>query len=223
MFEKEDTKDQSIVKQQLCQCQSNQLFFMPTRQVSLVVAAFLLLSFLLFMGGYFLGQKQVIAGFSDKIEQESFSDHIYSSMCSMVDTTQDDQEIEEGETQEGTAEIKQDEKILISTDKEQQIEPSVDSIDAVNQSNQESNSTTEYFAQLVGFSIERPAQQFAQRLIKKEISVIVKKRQSRTSRGKFVYWYQVITEKYNDRAQLEELVAKLTQEEKLKDVQIITC
>jgi len=69
----------------------------------------------------------------------------------------------------------------------------------------------------------RAAQQFAQKLARKEISVAVKKRQSRSARGKFVFWYQVHTEKFEDKSELEKLVARLEIEEKLKGVQIVTC
>ena len=53
--------------------------------------------------------------------------------------------------------------------------------------------------------------------------VIVKKRQSRSSRGRFVAWYQVITEKFNDKGDLEALVKRLEYEEKLNDVRIVAC
>jgi septal ring-binding cell division protein DamX len=81
----------------------------------------------------------------------------------------------------------------------------------------------EYFAQLAGFGTARAAQQFAQRLLRKEIQVVVKKRQSRSARGKFVSWYQVVTEKFDDRDQLEALVQRLEKEEKLKGVHIVSC
>ncbi len=70
---------------------------MHNNQVSIIVAGLLLLSFFLFMGGYFLGQKNAITAFSNKIEQESFSDQIYSSMCSLSDNGQVEEDGQENE------------------------------------------------------------------------------------------------------------------------------
>lgn len=235
MFDENNKSIKQTSKKDDCECNSTQGFFMPSSQASMVVASLMLLSFVLFVGGFFWGQKNAIASFTNKIEQESFGDQIYSSLCSLCDS--------QGDTEEGVGE-NDIESTPDENDKEIVAEPAVDQkndaaasiIDsqnvalensADNSSEQEVEETSsgipEYYAQLAGFGTMRAAQHFANRLHKKEISVIVKKRQSRSMRGKFVSWYQVVTEKFNDKGDLEALIKRLEYEEKLNDVRLITC
>jgi len=57
--------------------------FLSNRHASFVVAGGLFFSFIIFISGYFLGQKNAVERFSNKVEQESFADQLYSSMCTM--------------------------------------------------------------------------------------------------------------------------------------------
>lgn len=182
--------------------------------------------------------------FSSKLEQESFGDQIYSSMCSMCETG----DVEEGNEQEeasdsGEPQIQSDtieNKVEQSTEENSTEVASNDTAYEVPATAlvllqagthgaaqkielEEDEQEAEYFAQLVGFGTAHAAQQFVQRLSRKEIPVMVRKRQSRTARGRFITWYQVVTEKYSDRAELDRLVQRLKKEEKLNDVQIVTC
>lgn len=219
-----------------CDCKSSQGLYMPSRQVSLVVASLMFLSFILFTGGFFWGQKNAIASFTNKIEQESFGDQIYSSLCSLCESQGDTEEAEENDDEPAldesekldSAEHAHSSSVQSSEAKSAQVH--VDAQEAVveNASQEEveetsSSTTPEYYAQLAGFGTMRAAQHFASRLQKKEVSVIVKKRQSRSSRGRFVAWYQVITEKFHDKGDLEALVKRLEYEDKLNDVRIVTC
>ncbi|MDR3550434.1 MAG: hypothetical protein P4L31_03405 [Candidatus Babeliales bacterium] len=226
---------------QECPCQTTQGLFMHSRQVSLIVASLLLLSFFLFMGGYFLGQKNAVRAFSNKIDQESFGDQIYSSMCSLCDNG----DVEDGDSQDGendgtdsgaqTQAIKQDvdQEAVVAPEIQPEIQTdvvAVNQVEKLNNESQESNDiedqdaqSAQYFAQLAGFGTARAAHLFAQKLARKEVSVVVKERQSRSARGKFVSWYQVVTEKFEDKDELKKLVARLQSEEKLKGVNIVTC
>jgi hypothetical protein len=191
-------------------------------------------------GGFFWGQKNAVASFTSRIEKESFGDQIYSSLCSLCDTHGDtteevDENSAEPATDETEAALEPSDAIHPSTPlANDTINTSVDAPDVSVQSSvspetvtpevvEESVPVTEYYAQLAGFGTIRAAQHFANHLQKKEISVIVKKRQSRSSRGKFVSWYQVVTEKFNDKGDLEALVKRLEYEEKLNDVRIVAC
>jgi len=185
----------------------------------------------------------VVSAFANKIEQESFSDQIYSSMCSLCDngeveenaeevTENDEQAPELTEEQSQTAVQSQDAGTSVAIDVQQTQSHSIVSAadadaDSDQQNDEESENVnvadTQYYAQLIGFGSARNAQQFAQKLSRKEIPVLVKKRQSRTARGRFVSWYQVVTEKFNDRQELEALIARLEREEKITGVQIATC
>lgn len=242
MFEHDKKNDDTQIKEP-CQCDSLQGLFMRNRQLSLVVAAVLLMNFGLFMGGYFLGQKNAIALFSSRMDQESFGDQIYSSLCSLCDDGQieEDEEVSDGSqdsvdiNEQDQADVNAAGQSLISTNESDSKAAStalgqyctaihLDAQDAADdESSEVVGQSTEYFAQLAGFGTARAAQQFAQRLLRQEIQVVVKKRQSRSSRGKFVSWYQVVTEKFDDRDQLQALVQRLEKEEKLKGVHIVSC
>ena len=76
---------------------------------------------------------------------------------------------------------------------------------------------------LNGFGTLKAADRFVNRLQKKGIPVEVKKRISKTVRGKIIAWYQVVTKEYTDKSVLEKLVATLKKDEKLKDPSIIIC
>ena len=60
-------------------------------------------------------------------------------------------------------------------------------------------------------------------MAKKNIVSEVKKRISKTAKGKVISWYQVVTPTYSDKVELEALVAKLVKEEKLNDTRIVAC
>lgn len=229
-----------------CECTSSHGLYVKNRQLSWVVASVILLNFCLFMGGYFLGQKNAVSDFSDKIEQESFSDQIYSSMCSLCDSgeveesseneeevTENDEQAPESAEEESSTSIQAQNSVsssIIDTSRTSShalvlaadSEPD-ESQQADEQAQEVNEADTQYYAQLIGFGSARTAQKFAHKLSRKEIPVVVKKRQSRTARGRFVSWYQVVTEKFNDRQELEALIARLEREEKITGVQIATC
>src|SRR5690242_19151110 len=71
-----------------CHCSGNQGLFVPNRQLSFVVALLLLVSFAVFMTGYFLGKKKAVEQFTEKMQQEVFSDQVYTAVLS---TAQDQQ------------------------------------------------------------------------------------------------------------------------------------
>lgn len=236
-----------------CQCtQHAQGLFLLNRQVSLIVAGLLVMSFFLFVGGYFWGQKNAATSFSNKIDQESFGDQIYSSLCSLCDNGDVEEDGDEDNDNEETNDsasnvasveqavepqpaiepLKNEQKAQVPVDQEASLALSGEQAESLAndqaiaseiQGSEEEVSTAQYYAQLAGFGTVRAAQQFAQKLARKEIAVVVKKRQSRSARGRFVSWYQVITEKFADKVELENLVSRLEQEEKLKDVHIVTC
>ena len=80
---------------------------------------------------------------------------------------------------------------------------------------------TQHYAQLAGFSSLRHAEAFVARLNKKQIPVLIKERVSKSSKGRAITWYQVVTEPYEDQDALNSVVAILKKEEKLHDVRIV--
>lgn len=214
--------EDSFKKNENCQCLRNDGLFVPNRQLSLIVAGLLFLAFSIFMTGYFLGKKNVVEHFSEKIQQEAFADQVYTAVV--------------------TAEQENEQKsvnTLLVTD--------ADAVDMVSEiptqsSNQNSNeeivvaknteienttpqdiSVARYYAQLIGFGTEKAAQLFVNKLAAKGIETEIKKRTSKTVKGRVSYWYQVVTAAYSNKNDLVVLVDKIAKEENIKDASIRTC
>ena len=183
--------------------------FLSNRHASFVVSGALFFSFVVFMSGYFLGQKNAVERFANKVEQESFADQLYSSMC-MMHENKDNELNESEEPVVSSAVVAQGEKLRVQAESSEKI------VEGPKQNEQ-------YYAQLIGFGAEKTAQQFAQRLHKKHIDVIVKKRISKTSKGKTICWYQVVTQKFMNKDALNVLVDTISDQERLKGVRIVTC
>ncbi len=190
--------------------------FVSNRQLSFVVAGNIILLFTAFMLGYFWGQKYAVEHFVDKMHNGSFADQIYSSLFSL----QEGSAISENSVQSPIMQSS------IMSDPEQPIckkEPDEQNTMISHPDSEPPMVATNYYAQLIGFGTLKAANRFVNRLQKKGISVEVKKRISKTVRGKIIAWYQVVTKKYNDKSVLEKLVATLKKDEKLKDPSIIIC
>ncbi len=203
--------------------------FLTSRHVSWVVSVIILACFFIFIAGYFLGKKKAVEKFYRKVGQESFSDHIYYSMCSMYDKS-DLQQGAEGEENTSAKVVaveqdvsSQDTSIAISSTPA--IEKDISSVVESEVSNkiQEEKAPGHFYAELIGFGTHRAARKFADKLKKENIAVSVKKRKSKTARGKVIVWYQVITQKFSDKNDLIALVDDISAQERLKDVRIVSC
>ena len=184
--------------------------FVSNRQLSFVTAGNIILLFTTFILGYFWGQKYAVEHFVDKIHNGSFADQIYSSLFSL----QEGSPISENSVQSS---IMTDTEQLISK-KELNVQDTV-----ITPLDNKLTVSTNYYAQLIGFGTLKAANRFVDRLQKKGISVKVKKRISKTVRGKIISWYQVITKEYSDKSVLEKLISTLKKDEKLKDPSIVIC
>lgn len=192
--------------------------FISQRHLSWVLAGILLTHFFIFMSGFFLGQKNAIDKFAHKIEQESLADQIYSSMCALYDSDelQSSQTAELSETDDSESTESADQEQDAASEEPGATEPLLDDND------QEEEVRVKHYAQLVGYSSLKSAEQFARKMAAKNIKVQVKKRHSMSSAGKVRYWYQVVTMPYEDKAELERVIARLELEEKLQGVSILS-
>lgn len=192
--------------------------FLSSRHISWLVSSMTMICFFVFVSGYFLGKKKAVEKFYSKVSQDSFSDHIYYSMCSMCGK---DDEKQVGGTSNGSTDnvvavfdtkkdLNKSSALFESTKKDKIV--SIDEKDK-----------NEYYAELIGFGTERAARKFSNKLLKDNISVSVRKRRSKTSKGKVVTWYQVVTEKFSDRNDLIALVEDISTQERLSDVRIVSC
>ncbi len=214
--------------------------FLGARTISLITAISCIFLFFSFFTGYFLGQKRAIARFTHKLDQDSFADQIYAALCSLDEsrelaqtddtTTTDDDALqvsaatEEQRPAESPAVItaahaQQDE---LTTDAAAP-ELTSDQVESADLENNTQEISTHYYAQLAGFGTAKAAQRWAHHLQKKGTPVFVKKRSSRSARGSLISWYQVVTERFQDKAKLEELVATIKKEEKISDVHLASC
>lgn len=214
--------------------QSNQTasISLTSRQTSLVLAISFLLIGSSFLAGYFWGKRSVVLQFAQKVDQDSFADQIYASLCALYDYEPEEDEkvsnneaIQPEEVMPMAAMVTAQQETNIATASPQ---PSVaqstenscdDPVESITADQQETISKC--YAELVGFGSERSASLFANKLVEKGYSVAVKKRSSVTAQHKKVAWFQVVTQPYQNKDSLQEVVDRIAQEEKLKGIRIV--
>ena len=184
--------------------------FIPGRQVSKLVVGGIAAACIVFMGGYFIGKKHTMEQLVANMEQDSFADQVYSSLCNlyeydaqaMVVAHQEatDQEMPVGESPLEEAQEQEAEETM----EEQADGPA-------------------YAAQLLSYHVRRHADDFVQKLAYKNIPLKVRARKSVTAGGEAKEWYQVVTKPYVDRDELQLVVDQVVREERIKGAQIITC
>jgi len=210
--------ENSFKNNEPCQCAGSQGLFIPSRQLSFIVAGLLFFSFFIFMTGYFLGKKNVVEQFSDQMHQEAFADQVYTSVVAQMT------EINSSENQaklvaEAEAEITDTAIEMVHNDT---ITPP-GAIHLDDNDQKELSASTYYYAQLIGFGTEKAAYLFVKKLAEKGIETEVKKRMSKTAKGATSYWYQVVTVSHTDKDALIALVDRIAKEENIKGAQIRTC
>jgi len=219
-------KNKTVSRRQPCRCGDKTGIFLTVRQTSWLVSSFIMICFFVFISGYFLGKKKAVEKFYHKIKQDSFADHIYYSMCSMYDK-QDEQlsgdggvEIQATDVELADADAKEQK---VTTDPQDFEVAAIDAVDASVRSELEVEERCQYYAELIGFGTERAARRFADKLLKNNVTVSVKRRRSKTARGRVITWYQVITGTFDDKDDLIALVDDISARERLKDVRIVSC
>jgi septal ring-binding cell division protein DamX len=170
------------------------LFVMVIGSSSLVITGFVV--------GYFWGVKSSVEQLSMQLDQEAFADQISASLIPMHETQPEESPVE-----------------VRAQDEVSNADPISDEQEYVS----EQSYLRTYYAQLAGFGSKRSAQKFAQKLEKQDIPVVINAVHSKNRRGKSVTWYQVVTESYSTKEELEALVERLKETEKLKDPQIVHC
>lgn len=195
--------------------------FITNRHLSWLISALILMSFFIFMSGYFLGQKRGIEKFSKQMEQDSLADQIYSSMCALYDMND--------ELIDSSGDANNDDVSAEKIDPMGAIEKNdslamIQSLDesAKQEQTQESLSHC-YYAQLFGCGALKTAEKFVRRWEEKGVNLEIQKRQSRSAKGKLCSWYQVTTARYNKKEELDFLIQRIVTQEKLQDIRIITC
>jgi hypothetical protein len=199
-----------------CKCSSLQGLFIPNRQLSIVVAGLLFLLFSIFITGYFLGKKYCVEQFTKEMHIDTFEDIVVSAP---------------NEASSAESEITSPSLLVTATDNNNSEQLDVNSLivpQSVATINQDivlpsQDEPKRYYAQLIGFGTEKAASQFVNKVSLNGIPTEVKKRVSKTAKGRTSYWYQVVTAPYLDKNDLSRIVDKLVKEEKLRDVCIRVC
>lgn len=203
---------------------------LTTRHASMLVALSCVFVSSTFLVGYFWGKRSAVVQFAQKVEQDSFADQIYASLCALYDY--EPQIEEKGATaKEVPSETTPTEERVVANQEsnlpevtepaqvqtaENSCEEPVEAITADQQEN-----LSQCYAELVGFGSERSATLFVHKLLEKGYEVFVKKRSSITAHHKKIAWYQVVTQPYQDKDALQEMVDRIAQEEKLKGIRIV--
>lgn len=179
-------------------------FFVPKRELNWMIALGLLLFLLAFLGGYFWGHRRAVGRFLSKVEEESFADRITYSLYTLTGKSVEEEQPGDvsDETEEETA----------PEPEEKNEEPEVIP---------QTGARIVYAAPLVGFGTLHAANSFVQRVHKMGIEALVKERSSRTQRGRKIVWYQIMTQDYSDKTELEKVISELQQKERIKDIKII--
>lgn len=170
--------------------------FIEARQLSWLFSALLLFIFFVFWAGYFLGQKKVISQFAHTLEHTLPQAHYES----------------QGDSAELAMPIKEPAVVA----------PVVQAV-PVKSFNAVPVPKERYYAQLASFDSEAQAQKYAKYLQTCEVPVHVKERTHTTPSGRVTTWYQVVTEMFENKAELESFVMTLSKQEKLRDICFVCC
>lgn len=163
--------------------------------VQSLLVALMLLFLCIFVAGYYWGKKSAIERFMKDLDQESFADKIYTSMCSWEDSSDESKEKEEINDDSISSEGSEEGSLSYSSERH-------------------------FIAQLAGFGSQKTAQAYQIRLQKKGVPAHVVERHSSTAQGKKRTWYQVVTPAM-EKTIIDDIVKRLAQEDKLASVNIV--
>lgn len=226
MYQKKDAG------QQQCVCSDPHYIVGERKALSHIVALALLIGFFIFVSGYFIGKRSASQEFLHQFEQESFADRIshslhtqYSPQAAVLDSTkqtdaaaqpQAPQDVVPAKTGPTTQENAKAEKgAVVAPSTHEEAQPVV-----AEKVQQKIPAKVTYYAQLFGGTREA-AQRFVDLLGQRGITTRMIKKSSKTAQSNMVYWYQVETDRFADRAALEDLVSTIKRIAKLHDVKII--
>ena len=200
--------------------------FLTIRQLSIIIALFLFISIGFFIAGYFWGQKNIIETVTGNLERESFEDRVTSSIISFNDSSDDaaTEEKTDEEKVESQEEVSKEEK----TEKPAEVSLLVGAAESMQKQEEkkntkpvvESDKNLVYRAQIAGGN-KKAMIQLQQRLKKRGVTVEIRRRRGKTSAGKTIVWHQSVSEVFDNKAELEDLIEKIKRTEKLKDVNIV--
>lgn len=174
------------------------------RLASNLSALAIMLSFIFFIAGYFVGKRHMANDFFSQLKEESLTDQVYSSISNLYETP------------------KNKDKVLLDIQETQELleenEVSVPYKGITKNSNENQLKGSLYYAQLASFRRLQDAQPLVQRLKKHGITTNIKEITSKSRQGRTIKWFQVITKNYRDKDSLNLLIKTIKNFEKINDI-----
>lgn len=204
-----------------CYCKDRHSIVIDRRSASRVTSCVALGAFIVFATGYFIGKRHTI--------QNELESHELALFANRIQYAIDEQSrMAQAEEQEYSGQETKEEMVLaarLHQPEDAPIDAAPDNapvITAHMQQHEPEQNSVHYVALLAGYGTQRAAQQFAQRLENKGIKAEVRTRVSKSSQKKQRKWYQVVTQKYENKQALSSLVEQLKIQERLgNDVRIV--
>jgi hypothetical protein len=194
-----------------CHCSDQSMIMFEKKRCSHLTALLLMTLFCVFVGGYFLGKRAASQELFEQLQDETLADRIQHSLHTFykpLPTEEDDPKIIEESRIAEVQPSKTEGSQLVMPEQESVVQPTT-------------APSALYIAQLFGGNLN-DSQKFVNRLQERGIETRLIKRSSKSTTDSVVYWYQVVTERYTDRQELERLVANIKKIVKLHDIKIVT-
>jgi hypothetical protein len=197
--------------------EKNNQIYLSRRIIQFSLGIFLFLVFVAFMIGYFIGIKHATDEFVTQMRHETLADHLlissgihnHSSPSDTVESLHFHKELV------SESPIALTENNSVHHDVYKDDKKSSDNVQPI-------EILTSYNAELIGFGTYQAAQSFIDRVhVYSDIKLELKERASKTPRGKAIKWYQVVTEKYEQKNELQNILDILIKKEHLHDVKIV--
>ncbi|KKP35412.1 MAG: hypothetical protein UR26_C0005G0026 [candidate division TM6 bacterium GW2011_GWF2_32_72] len=202
---------------------------LSSRQISWIGSGIVIFSFFVFVSGYFLGCKNSVEKFTDKMEKEAFVDNIHYSMADMYDKGENiacKEDLRDDLDQIPLLENKEEKMEIVAAELPEKAQVvknenvAEDKVTTNISDVKKSESGKLFYAELVGFGSAKAAQKFVEKMEKNGLKISLKKRQSKGKKGRVVTWYQAVTDKYLEKEELQKFVDKIKTIEALHDVRI---
>jgi hypothetical protein len=209
------------MKEQInCSCQ-HQSLVITRRQVGYLTAGTLVVSFFVFMAGYFLGHAKASNRLCAQVEQESFSDAIGHSLTTQFGAMSGSQE-------DTCSDVSPDESLACLDPVQQEDQhdaPVMAQVEQIEAKPLVTKSTTlvpgrKHQALLFGGS-KNDVQAFVSNMATLGFPVESRRRVSSTKKGTKRVWFQAVTTPMEDRQQVASIAEQIKKRGRLKDVRII--
>lgn len=197
------------------------IIYITKKQASVAVVALSAFCLLVFMVGYSWGKQSVLDELGQRITQSSIEDG--ADYESIINPFTDELSMEalspeslEADDSEGIRGVKS----LFSRETDSSLRAH-ENADKIESPQPEKQDAKKYSATLIGFGTKGAAQSFVGRLGKHGITVHMKTRVSKSASGKIKRnWYQIVTNSYNSKEELQSLIAQIQKIERLKSSDI---